>query len=228
MIATPPNAPVVAPPLAKGPTAGTVGLVVFRGDAPTPPLAKVPSYEELGLKCVGGSGSVPATSGNGIPGTGLGLKCVGGSGSVAPLLAGGPIYEHLDAVPQAVLDIIQHFGDLMIRWCDRLERKVDALRSANERERPLSETGSVRGSTSAGLAAPQTPGVLPQLLSAADLARCLGQPPDRVETFLRRVRTKCLDCYIEVESPRKGEPRYLYRTKDVWPLLKGHYLSGGK
>jgi hypothetical protein len=61
---------------------------------------------------------------------------------------------------------------------------------------------------------------LPPLLSAADLARQLRQPMRRVETFLRRYhREEHQDCRTEVPNPRKREPKYLYRTADVWPAL---------
>src|SRR5262249_47313013 len=43
----------------------------------------------------------------------------------------------------------------------------------------------------------ETPGVPPPLLAAADLARILGQPVPRVETFLRRFRGRSRDCYEE-------------------------------
>jgi hypothetical protein len=63
-------------------------------------------------------------------------------------------------------------------------------------------------------------GPLPVMLSAADLARSLGQPVSRVESFLRRFRESHPDCSIQVDSPRKNEPRVLYRTADVWPALQ--------
>jgi hypothetical protein len=61
--------------------------------------------------------------------------------------------------------------------------------------------------------------LLTALMSAADLAKLLGQPTDRVETFLRRYRADHPDCCTEVDSRRTNEPRYLYRTADVWPAL---------
>jgi hypothetical protein len=63
--------------------------------------------------------------------------------------------------------------------------------------------------------------VVPPFLCAADLARCIGQPKSRVETFLRRYREDHPDCFVEVEEggTRKNEPRILYRTADVWPDL---------
>jgi hypothetical protein len=56
-------------------------------------------------------------------------------------------------------------------------------------------------------------------MGSADLARLLGENPDAVESFLRRYRKEFSDCYIENESPRVNEPRYLYRPADVWPAL---------
>jgi hypothetical protein len=61
---------------------------------------------------------------------------------------------------------------------------------------------------------------VPPLLSAADLANQLGQPIPRVESFLRRFREDSPDCAIEIDNPRPREPRYLYRTKEVWPALQ--------
>src|SRR5262249_49115719 len=56
--------------------------------------------------------------------------------------------------------------------------------------------------------------LLPAFLSAADLANHLGQPVDRVEPFLRRFRPKNKDCFTVTDSPKKNEPRYLYRTEN--------------
>ncbi len=60
---------------------------------------------------------------------------------------------------------------------------------------------------------------LTTFLSAAELARRVGRPPAGVESFLRRFRTKHPDCAVGVDDPRKGEPRALYRTADVWGPL---------
>src|SRR5262245_20108862 len=60
----------------------------------------------------------------------------------------------------------------------------------------------------------------PADLSAADLARQMRQPKPRVEKALERYRKKYPDCYIENESPRKTDPRYLYRVGDVVPYLQ--------
>jgi hypothetical protein len=60
----------------------------------------------------------------------------------------------------------------------------------------------------------------PVMLSAPDLARRLRLSDDRVESALRRFRKKHPDCCEEVENPRKNQPRYLYRTADVLPILE--------
>jgi hypothetical protein len=65
----------------------------------------------------------------------------------------------------------------------------------------------------------------PALLSAADLARLTGQSVDKVESFLRRYRRDYPDCYVESESKRKTEPKYLYRTADVLPALQSRAKS---
>jgi hypothetical protein len=61
--------------------------------------------------------------------------------------------------------------------------------------------------------------LLPIYLSASDLASLTGLSVDQVDSFLRRHRRGYPDCYIENESPRRNEPRYLYRTADVLPAL---------
>jgi hypothetical protein len=63
-------------------------------------------------------------------------------------------------------------------------------------------------------------GVPPELCSSSDIAALLKQPPDRVDTFLRRYREKHPDCFVPVRSPRRNEPRFLYRTAEVWPALE--------
>jgi hypothetical protein len=68
--------------------------------------------------------------------------------------------------------------------------------------------------------AAEMPTTWPKLLCASDLARLLKQPIGRVETFLRRFRDTQPDCFEHVETPRKNEPRYLYRTPVVWPALQ--------
>jgi hypothetical protein len=72
-------------------------------------------------------------------------------------------------------------------------------------------------------ASPDTEASLSPLLSAADLARHLQKNRESVATFLRRYREKFPDCVEKVDTPRKNEPRYLYRSRDVWPALKKHF-----
>jgi hypothetical protein len=61
---------------------------------------------------------------------------------------------------------------------------------------------------------------LPVMLSAPDLAKRLKLPLSRVESCLRRFRDRHRDCCEEVENRRRNEPRYLYRTADVLPVLQ--------
>jgi hypothetical protein len=65
-----------------------------------------------------------------------------------------------------------------------------------------------------------TPEALPNLLSARDLARQIGQPHGLVDCFLRRFHEKHPDCRVGTDSPRKNEAHYLYRVADVWPALE--------
>jgi hypothetical protein len=83
--------------------------------------------------------------------------------------------------------------------------------------RPVDETTARNGG---GIAAVAEVAPMPIFAGAAELARRLGQRTDRVESFLRRLREQFPDCYINTEQPRVNEPRYLYRTADVWPLLE--------
>jgi hypothetical protein len=55
---------------------------------------------------------------------------------------------------------------------------------------------------------------------ASTLAKRLGQPVARVETFLRRYRKWHRDCCVQVTSRRKSEPQFLYRVEQVWPVLQ--------
>jgi hypothetical protein len=65
----------------------------------------------------------------------------------------------------------------------------------------------------------------PALLSAADLASLTGQSVDKVDSFLRRYRENYPDCYVQNESKRKTDPKYLYRTADVLPALQARAKS---
>ncbi len=65
----------------------------------------------------------------------------------------------------------------------------------------------------------------PQWASVNDLAVMLKKPRSAVESFLRRYRVKYPDCFMEADSPRRNEPRYLYRIADVLPALKEHFVE---
>ncbi|HEY7157902.1 MAG TPA: hypothetical protein VH575_28350 [Gemmataceae bacterium] len=82
--------------------------------------------------------------------------------------------------------------------------------------------GAVSAGRGRGEATEQTEatGELPALMSAPDLARALRQPVSRVDSFLRRYRETHPDCFSETDSPRRHEPRRLYRVAVVWPALQ--------
>jgi hypothetical protein len=70
--------------------------------------------------------------------------------------------------------------------------------------------------------------LLAEFYTAKDLTRLLGEKfnissPSAVETFLRRFRIQYPDCAREVEGRRRNEPKYIYRTRDVWPDLTKHF-----
>jgi hypothetical protein len=93
------------------------------------------------------------------------------------------------------------------RAADRATRKIEGMLPAgawSQREEPPA----------------REPTALPAMLSAPDLARWLDLPVSRVESALRRYRTEHRDCCQEVENRRRNEPRYLYRTADVLPVLQ--------
>jgi hypothetical protein len=62
--------------------------------------------------------------------------------------------------------------------------------------------------------------VWPAFLSASDIARRLGQPAKRVDTFLRRFARNNKDCRVANDNAHRNEPRHLYRTADVRPALE--------
>jgi hypothetical protein len=68
--------------------------------------------------------------------------------------------------------------------------------------------------------------ILPEMLSATDLARHLKADPKRVETILRRYRKKHVDCFREAEGAKRNEARFLYRVKDVITPLKQALAKG--
>jgi hypothetical protein len=70
-------------------------------------------------------------------------------------------------------------------------------------------------------AAQEPPIPTPFVMAATDLADALGVPTsaNAVENALRRYAEKNPGCRDEIKNPRKGEPRYVYRVKDVWAHL---------
>jgi hypothetical protein len=70
--------------------------------------------------------------------------------------------------------------------------------------------------------------MLPQMLSAPDLARTLKANPDRVGKILERYRKQHTDCFREVEGARRNEAQLLYRVADVLPHLKQVLAKGRK
>lgn len=65
----------------------------------------------------------------------------------------------------------------------------------------------------------------PEYSSATDLATRLQAGKSAVESWLRRYRGKYPDCFITNDSPRKNEPKYLYRTADVWHDLQENFAK---
>jgi hypothetical protein len=66
---------------------------------------------------------------------------------------------------------------------------------------------------------------LEPFLCARDLATKIGENAGWVEPFLRRYHEAHPECRIEVPNPKPREPRWLYRTTEVWPALLEH-LAG--
>jgi hypothetical protein len=65
----------------------------------------------------------------------------------------------------------------------------------------------------------------PEFLSVSDLAGLLHLSVDQVDAFLRRYRKKYPDCCIETEGRRKNDPKYLYRSADVLPVLEQRFQT---
>jgi hypothetical protein len=116
---------------------------------------------------------------------------------------------------------VEHYAELtdaqVVMFTEAALRRT-AARAAGDRKSPAAEEATKQPHPAQPAAELLSP--LPALLSAADLARLLGQPTERVDTFLRRFRRARGDCYIEVDNRRKNEPQFLYRTADVLPALQ--------
>ena len=68
--------------------------------------------------------------------------------------------------------------------------------------------------------------LLPLMLSASDIAKRIKQNSKSVSSFLTRFADKNRDCRIENPTKRKNEPKYLYRTTEVWPALEKWLKDG--
>jgi hypothetical protein len=68
---------------------------------------------------------------------------------------------------------------------------------------------------------------LPKMIAAPDLARLLELGVDRVESALRRFRERHPDCAEEQGNPRRNEPRWLYRTADIHPVVERLLATDG-
>src|SRR5262245_9303315 len=90
-------------------------------------------------------------------------------------------------------------GEPVLRDLDRLMHR-------------LQEVEAQAGPASEGPPCPPGVTLLPAFMPASDLARVTGLTVDQAESFLRRYRNQYPDCYIENESPRRNDPRFLYRT----------------
>jgi hypothetical protein len=61
--------------------------------------------------------------------------------------------------------------------------------------------------------------LLAEFMSASDLAKSVGQPEKKVDQFLRQYLIAHPDCREKIERSRRGEARYVYRTREVWNAL---------
>jgi hypothetical protein len=104
-------------------------------------------------------------------------------------------------------------------------KRVNRLRRAIADER-LKLLGVVKESA---MTAPDDSPPQATLLSAGDLEKILtarlGRECGGVDSFLARHRKVAMDCFEFIEGQRKTEPRILYRTKDVWPILWRKYSA---
>jgi hypothetical protein len=102
--------------------------------------------------------------------------------------------------------------------------KVDTA-SAN----PLRQVPQITTPESSHHELTDAPVLAPELtffMPASQLAEKIDRPVASVESFLRRYREKYPDCCFETDGRRRNEPKYMYRTKDVWHALLDHYRKG--
>jgi hypothetical protein len=62
--------------------------------------------------------------------------------------------------------------------------------------------------------------MLPEWMAARDLATFTGLSLNQVNGRLARYKENHTDCYMNVDNPRKGAARIMYRTREVLPILQ--------
>jgi hypothetical protein len=122
-----------------------------------------------------------------------------------------------NALPGLAEDVLRAL-DGVIAWC-----------AATHAAAPTREVAAEEISTPATEEPPATATASedalhwPVLISSTDLAKRLGLTSNPVEVFLRRYRAKYPDCALPTDSPRRNEPRYMYRTADVLAPVREHF-----
>jgi hypothetical protein len=66
---------------------------------------------------------------------------------------------------------------------------------------------------------PVPPRPIEAFLCARCLAKRLGRRHTTILSWLGQLAGRFPDCRIEVPNPRRHDPQYLWRVRDVWPLL---------
>jgi hypothetical protein len=123
--------------------------------------------------------------------------------------------ERMEALHQVI--------DAVVAWCAARGAVVraDADDPTALVVEPQLDGGGARSAT------PDGSQPLSRLLSASDLQRALserlGRPCRGVASFLARHRKVAVDCFEMVEGRRRTEPKIIYRTADVWPVLWEKY-----
>jgi hypothetical protein len=145
--------------------------------------------------------------------------------------------ERAGFAPPADLDEWEHLASVVEKDPDpmTLEGVRNEVLAWAERERFRAKLAAEAAAEAAGnpnvapdgAAAPEAE-LLPQMLSAPDLARSLKAGPDRVGKILERYRKQHTDCFREVEGARRNEAQLLYRVSDVLTHLKQVLAKGRK
>jgi hypothetical protein len=108
-----------------------------------------------------------------------------------------PEYRHCPYPPGETMAAL----DRVVNWCN----EQLAVETASEIE---------DHTTSPELAA------LPELVAVADIARHLNLTEDKVRGALIRYEGNHPGCFVETDTPRKNEPRKLYRRDEIEPVLQ--------